>query len=480
MDRLLNRWMRRGAFGLAIAVLTDAAWGAPGPVDFEAALVRTPGTPKRGDWPAIKRRGVLRVLMRNNASTYFIHGGAPRGFEYELVRAFAQAEGVRLRVIVTERRSELMDYLHRGLGDLIAAEMTATDKRARSVRFSRPVFADHRVLVTRAADKRPAQRLDDISRFEIAVVGAESTTLAALRRVEKTLDRRLHLRVVPDRVEMEEVLRGVASGRYDATLADARLVSLERSLGTKIRGRLKVGAEAPKAWAMRKSDRKLHQKVERFLRRAKKRGVTRVLYQRYFGDKRGTKGKRGARPADRTGRLSPYDRWFRAEGARTRLDWRLLAAVAFVESRFNAKAKSPWGAVGLMQVLPRTARAMGVSRPRRPRDNIRAGARYLRKLIDRFAEEGVALEAQVRFALAAYNAGAGHIDDARALAKARGLDPTLWFDHTARALMWKMERKTAAKTRHGYCRATETVRFVERVQQMYDAYVTHVPLEPVR
>ena len=267
----------------------------------------------------------------------------------------------------------------------------------------------------------------------------------------------------------------VARGEYQATIVDDVLLGLEQAAGLPLAKTIEVGRSRPKAWVVHPSALYLRNAANRFLRRRQR--LIKVLRGRYF---RPSEIARQARSdnyrADRDGRLSPYDRLFRRAGRATGIDWRLLAAVAFTESRFDPRARSRFGARGLMQLLPATGRRVGIRNISRPRGNVFAGARYLRRLMKAFDEDGVEPRQQVLFALAAYNSGVGHIGDARMLAPRIGKDPNRWFDHVEEALRLKQIPRWHRRTRFGYARARETVAYVRRVQANYEVFVRHAPL----
>ena len=159
------------------------------------------------------------------------------------------------------------------------------------------------------------------------------------------------------------------------------------------------------------------------------------------------------------------------EAAAHGFDWPLIVAQMYQESRFDPRARSPAGAIGLMQLLPRTAREFGVGNPRDPEQSIRAGVAYLAWLHSRFESE-LAVEDRLWFALAAYNAGFGHVSDARKLAGGElGLDPDRWFDNVEEAMRLLSKRAYHRKTRHGYVRGHEVVKYVREIRERYRSYL---------
>ncbi|MFO0727758.1 MAG: transporter substrate-binding domain-containing protein [Myxococcota bacterium] len=430
-----------------------------------------------GDVDEIKKRNVLRVLTRNNSSNYYLARGVEEGFQYELAKAFADELGVRLAMIVPSSRSELEAALLSGEGDLIAAGTTVTATRAQRVLFTSAIAASPRVLVVADTSTITLQMPSDLPKVEIHV-SFRSTTYEALMRIQSTLDAPLKLVDVEDDPEMEEILGRVARGEYPATIADQDVVDLVVAGGLDVQSRMMIEPPTDKAWAVRPGSPELGKLADAFVKRHKRDGLIKIFYDRYY------KSPRAARlsvtpeaRADQSGRISPFDEIFRREAKRTGLDWRLLAAVAFTESRFDPLARSAWGAVGLMQLLPTTALAVGVTRLDDPAQNIRAGASYLRYLIDRFDEPGLEMRQKIRFALAAYNAGLGHITDARMLAEKTHRNPNIWFGSVEQALRLKLDRRWHELTRFGYCRAEEPIHYVSLVQSSYDVFARYAAIE---
>ncbi|MGF1508493.1 MAG: transglycosylase SLT domain-containing protein [Myxococcota bacterium] len=459
---------------LSAAVSDGTAFPDEPFLDLEWNLTRHTRDRYSADLDEIKRRGVLRVLTRNNSSSYFVARGAERGFEFELARAFAHKLGVRLAIVVPNRREDLIHQLLAGAGDLVAAGMTRTRARAEKVRFTRPLLDAPRVVATHRHVVKLIERPEDLMSLTIHT-NFRSTTFRTASRFQAEHELDLRLVDVKDGVEMEQQLDRVANGTYEATIVDTNVLDLARAAGIDVVAKLPIGPALPKAWAVHPDARELHAAADAFVREGRSNRLVRIMYVRYYRPhSTGFRSAQDAFRADTHGIISPYDDLFKKAAAESGVDWRLLAAVAFVESKFDPHARSPWGATGLMQVLPSTARRVGVSNPFTPWGSIRAGARYLRRLIDFFADDGVAKRQQVRFALAAYNAGLGHVQDARGLSTLIDRNPDRWFHNVEDALLLKTDRKWHERTRHGYARAGETLAYVSRVQAQYDVFARHV------
>ncbi len=442
--------------------------------NLEVALTRHTREVYAADLDEIKKRGVLRMLTRNNSASYYIARGEQRGFEYELAKAFAKSLGVRLAVVVPPSRNALIKGLLDGEGDIIAAGTTITAARGEKVLFTPTVVSAPRVVTTHEHIVKPLETLEDLAAFQVHL-SFRSTTLRDMRAVETKLGRALSLIDVTDGVEMEEMVNRVGTGQYEATVIDEDLLHLAQAAGEPVQTGVVISEPRDKGWAVHPGAPALHAAASEFIEKHQKTGLIRILYGKYY-----RANSRFAQPsqphdyrADAAGVISPYDDLFKEAEAETGLDWRLLAAVAYTESRFDAKAESRFGAKGLMQVLPSTARSIGFKSLADPRSQIMAGARYLARLVSRF-DSSIAERQRVRFALAAYNAGLGHVYDARRLAESTGKDPDRWFQNVEEALKLKMDRRWHEKTRHGYCRAVETIQYVSSIQSRYDVYVRHV------
>lgn len=466
----------------ALVVVTSTASEVDGPreepfADLEQNLTRHTRYRYSADLEQVRERGVLRVLTRNNSSSYFITRGTQRGFDFELAEAFARELGVRIAVSVPPSRGTLIEALLAGEGDIIAAGMTRTRARGEKVRFTRPVLSAPRVVATHEQTVKVVESPRDLEAFLIHT-SFRSTTYRTALAFEEQSGVDLRLADVTDGVEMEEQLRRVADGTYEAVIVDEAILDLARAAGLPVEARWPVSDPLPKAWAVHPDAADLQAAADAFLDRADRRGLLRIYYGRYY--RPNSLGFRKASDEefrlDQDGAISPYDDLFKRAGEMTGIDWRLLAAVSYAETRFDASARSPWGAVGLMQVLPNTARRVGISDPHTPWGSVLAGAKYLRRLFEFFEEEGVDQRQHIRFALAGYNAGLGHIQDARKLAEATGRDPNKWFGNVEEALRLKTDPRYYRHTRHGYARAPETIAYVSRVQSQYDVFVRHVPL----
>jgi membrane-bound lytic murein transglycosylase F len=236
---------------------------------------------------------------------------------------------------------------------------------------------------------------------------------------------------------------------------------------------LSAGQPEPIAFALRPGNPRLKEFLDSFVSQIVGSLELNDARDRYFRKNRGLVRAR-AKDAGRGGRLSPYDEILKKHSKRYGLDWRLMAAQAYQESLFDPDARSWAGAKGLFQLMPSTGLELGLENLDDPDAGIHAGIRYMHQILERL-EPRVPLKHRLRFALAAYNAGFGHLQDARRIAAEEGLDPDKWFGHTEKAMLLLSQPRYYRRTRHGYARGNETVRYVSEIQNRYDHYVTLVP-----
>ncbi len=418
-----------------------------------------------GDLAAIQQRKVLRVLTRNNAASYFLYRGGERGFEFDLAKAFARKIGCRLQVVLPPDGNLMIPWLLEGRGDLIAASMTIRDSRSEWVNFSEPYLEPQELIVVRAEDDT-VHGMEDLRGRKIHLRRSSSyfDTLEPLQQ-----DFAFELVLVPSSMETEELIAAVANGEFDITVADSHILAIELAYRKDVKAAFPLGNRQAIGWAVRREDHALLAAADEFL--SAERGGTffNVLSRKYFEDEQRIRAVIPKR-SENLARISPFDQLFRDAGQTNDIDWRLLAAQAFEESNFDGTAMSRVGAQGVMQVMPGTAEELGVEGDLHdPQTSIEAGSRYLRQLMDRF-EMDLPLGERLRFALASYNAGRGHIQDGRRLARERGLDPDKWFGNVATVLPLLSQRRFAARSRYGYCRCRQPVAYVRAINDRYAVY----------
>jgi membrane-bound lytic murein transglycosylase F len=433
----------------------------------DAQLTARSDTVHLEDLPEIKQRRVLRQLTRNSAATYFLWRGQLMGFEYDLMKEFARQQRLRLEVIVPPSGEDLLPWLREGRGDVVAAALTPTEERMEGgVAFTRPYNYVEQVIVARA-DEHGLNGPEDLAGRTVWVRPSSAYRQTLEHLQANGID--VEIGDAPEDMETEEIIAQVALGDYDLTLADSHIVDIEVNWRDDVKATFALTNLLPLSWAVRESNPELYAALNEFLQQEYRGLYYNIIYERYFRDARKIRTHRQDR-ADLVGDLSPYDATVKKYAEHYGFDWRLVVAMMYEESRFNPRARSFAGATGLMQVLPRTADEFGFEDLHDPEEAIHAGVKYLDWVRDRF-EADLGVQDRMWFTLAAYNAGAGHVRDARRLASQLGLNPNKWFGNVERAMLLLSRPQYAQAAQHGYCRCGEPVRYVRNVRSRYNAYV---------
>jgi membrane-bound lytic murein transglycosylase F len=415
--------------------------------------------------------GQLTILTQNNANSYFIYREDHMGFEYDLAKAFASQLGVGLKV-KTPGWSQLIPFLLRNKGDIIAAGMTITEPREELIDFSFP-YMDVQQMVIVHKDMMFVRDMEDLSLITIHV--REHTSyeqrLNELQKQGYDLNIQLHTNT-----PTEEFIRLVAEQQIEATVADSNIAQLNRRYYPDIHMAFPISEKQRLGWGIHSADHTLLQAVNEFLRTAQDDGTFGRIYQRYYAPAAIFDYVDLKKFHQRVeSRLPKYESVIKKEAKEFGFDWRLIAAVIYQESHFDPHATSYTGVRGLMQVTQDTAREMGISNRLNPQQSIHAGVKYLYRQYQRF-DHIQDHEQRIRFALASYNIGYGHVRDAQRLAQKQGLNPNTWST-MLKTLPLLRKQKYYTQTRYGYARGTEPVRYVKRIFSYYD--ILRQKAEPV-
>lgn len=423
------------------------------------------------DLPGLKERRQLRMITRNNALTYFIHRGQQVGFEYELIKEFATRHGLRLDIVIPPSHADLLSFLNEGKGDIVAAAMTITEERRAQAAFTRPYNEVEELVVVRA-EEDAITCLQDLAGRTVHVRPSSSfyTTLVALADSIEGL----HIALLPDSLETEDILARVEAGRYDITLCDSNLLDVEQAYGRQLKAACSIKPTSL-GWAVRADNPALLAALNQYVKEEKGGLFFNVMKKQYFKNKRTIAKAKDSLRVDLSGRLSPYDELVKKYARQYGQDWRLITAQMYQESKFDPQATSWVGARGLMQIMPATGRELGFSNLHDPEENIHAGVKYLHQLVNRF-DAKIPMDERMRFALASYNVGYGHVLDARRLAREKGWNPDRWFGHVERAMRLLAKPAYYNRARYGFCRGGQPVHYVSNIQIRYDAYVGMLPL----
>lgn len=434
------------------------------------------------DLADIQKRGYLRALIDNNSVSYFILKGTPMGYEYELLKRFCDHIRVELRLQIISGVEEAINQLNEGKGDVIAYPLTITTDRQAYVSFTDAHFTTHQVLVQKKpANWRmlpPAVVEKRLIRNPLELVGQQvhvmhrSSFEQRLRNLSVEAGGPIDIVVDSALAETESLIRRVAYGEIKYTVTDQMLAMVNALYYPNLDIETPVSLPQQIGWAVRKNSPQLRQALNEWMTGLKKTGVFRVIFDKYFRSPRFSLTRMSSDYSSLSGaQLSPYDEEFRAGSEILGWDWRLIASVAYQESRFDPHVKSWAGAIGLMQLMPETGQYFGVSDLWNPQVNIRTGVRFLKFLDTQWSKTVEDPDERVRFVLASYNVGMTHVLDARNLARKYGQNPTVWRD-VERFLLLKSNPKYYKDpvVAAGYCRCTGPVEYVREVLNRYELY----------
>jgi len=426
----------------------------------------------RQDAPAvvepIRQGGTLVVATRRAPSTYHEGAKGPDGFEYALVQAFARHLKVKVRWVFPRTLEDLLNATIRGSVHLAAAGLTITPSRESHLTFSLPYRYVTEQVIYRHGSRRP-RSLSEIGPDDLHVV-ADSSHDETLRRLQATQFPSLTWQRHPG-VSTDRLLSALQQKNLRLTVADSDDLALNRRVYTHAATAFELGEPQPIAWAFRKTgDDNLSDAANNFFKLIEKDGRLQRLRARYFGHT-GRLNFVDTRDFWRhvRDRLPGLQAYFENAAEKTGIDWRLLAAIGYQESHWRADAVSPTGVRGIMMLTQATARQMDIKDRNDPEQSIIGGAKYLR-VVEKKIPERIQEPNRLWLALAGYNIGFGHLEDARILTQRDGANPDLWLEVKQR-LPLLAQKKYYKTVRHGAARGREPVNYVDNIRNYYDLLV---------
>ncbi len=415
--------------------------------------------------PPPELSGELVVATRNSPTTYFLDAdGKPTGFEYDLATRFAESQGWKVRFVVADTIEGLLEMMAQGQAHIAAAGLTANEQRRRTLRFG-PTYGQVKEWVICGPKGRLPGRIEELPGLRVEVV-AGSSHVDHLKAFQRRLP---DLKWVDANVpSSEELLERVEIGLADCTISDSDSLDVARNFHPALREAFVLASAQPQAWLVaRGMSAGFSRHLAAFFKDMEKDRALAHLRERYFGHvKRLDEADVLGILEKRSTLLRDFKPHLQAAQSETGLDWRLLAAVAYQESQWDAHAVSFTGVRGLMMLTEQTADRLGVKDRLDPRESILGGARYIILLRDSLPET-IAEPDRTWMALAAYNIGGGHLHDARRLAKALGKNPDSWADLKA-VLPLLARREHAGKLKYGYARGGEARAMTENVRIYFD------------
>ncbi|WP_106543204.1 transporter substrate-binding domain-containing protein [Prolixibacter denitrificans] len=429
----------------------------------------------------VLKDGKLKAVVDYNSTNYFVYRGRPMGFQYELLKALAKHMGVTLEINVRNNLKETFNDLNAGRVDLVAKNLTITKERNQIVSFTYPLGQTRQVLVQRKPKNWRQMTEEEINqhliRNQLDLAGKtiyvqKNTAYAErMRSLSDEIGAEIHLK--EDSVYgVEQLVAMVAEGKIDYTVCDENVGKVNEGYYPNLDVKTPVSFPQYLAWAVRKDSPSLKQYIDEWIKNFRKSDQYRKLYNKYFRNPRTASIVQSNYHSLNGNHLSRYDSIIKKDSKEIHWDWRLVASIIYQESRFDPHAESWAGAVGLMQLMPETADWFNVNDLFDPKQNIYGGTQMLSWLDNYFSDDIPDKTERLKFVLAAYNVGLGHVLDARRLARKYGKDPNIWDGNVDYFLLHKSVAKYYKDplVKWGYCRGEEPYNYVKEVWDRYLHY----------
>lgn len=434
----------------------------------------------------IERRDTLRAMTTYSATSYFLYRGEPMGYEYELMKRFADYLDVELEIVVSNNIDSMFYYLNNGTVDLIAHGLTITQARKKEVAFSDYLYLVNQVLVQRKPENWRRMSWSSIQSHLISdpieLIGdtvsirQNTSYLGRLQNLSEEIGGEILVDTLPGKFSTDEIIQLVVNGEIEYTIADNNLAAINASYYPILDIEVPISFSQRVGWAVSKNSEELLGAMNDWISGMKKESDYYVIYNKYFKNMRDFRRRvKSEFFSINNNRISEYDPLIQKYAEKIGWDWRLLASLVYQESRFMPRATSWADAEGLMQIMPATADELGVQDRSDPEQSLKGGTKYLEQLYGNFEEVPDSLD-RIKFTMASFNAGLGHVQDARRLAEKRDLDPNVWNDNVAEMLLSLSYPKSFNDpvVRYGYVRGIEPYTYVSQIMERYGHYVQFI------
>lgn len=440
------------------------------------------------DLEEIRDEGVLRAITIFSPTSYFLYKGQPMGYEYDLLKRLATHLELDLKIVVADDIDELFTMLKRGKGDIVAHGMTITEPRKGEIDFTHPLFTSQQVLVQRKPENWREMKLHEIDRELIrdpleligktVHVRKNSSYYQRLVNLSQEIGGEIKIKTIPGNMATDEIIRMVVEGEIERTVADKNIAAINATYYPILDVKTEISFSQRMAWAVRKNSADLLEAVDDWIDEMRDETDYYVIYNKYFENKKLYKKRiKSEFHSETAGKISKYDPIIKKYADRLGWDWRLLSSIVYQESRFDPNAKSWAGGKGLMQLMPATAKELGIKDSKDPEQSIEGGTRYLENLWERwdFITDSVQ---RIKFTLASYNCGYQHVLDAQKLAAKNDEDPEIW-DNVVEDWILKLSYPKYYNdevVEYGYVRGIEPYDYVKEIFNRYDHYKQFIPL----
>lgn len=439
------------------------------------------GPTRPADQRACTMPDTLRVGTLYSPTSFFIYRGDSLGIDLDMARSLAAHLNLPMTLSVGRSLPQLVAMLDSGKIDLIAYPVPVTAEYAALVTPCGYESITNQVLVQPALPGSDPEIADvtDLPGKDVYVLSGSKYDYR-LQNLNSELGGGINIhRLDPDSVAPEDLVDMVADGRIPLAVLNSDLARLHGSYHANINTDVAISLDQREAWAVARGRTCLADAIDSWAASAEPSRELADLLKRYYQLEKMDGNLTYGKIDFSDGTMSPqYDNIFRRYASQINWDWRMLAAQAYTESRFNPKARSFAGARGLMQIMPRTGRSYGLRNANDPEQSVRAAVSYLDDLDRMFASRVTDPDERKKFILASYNAGQGHIFDAMRLAEKLGLDPTKWDQNVEKTVLMlaNPQHYNDNVVKYGYLRGRETFDYVNRILKLYNLGKTAIPV----
>jgi membrane-bound lytic murein transglycosylase F len=437
----------------------------------DSTFTKVVGEPR--DLAQILTNGKIVVVTDFTSINYFIYKGEPMGYQYEMLSSLAEELGIKLELIAENDPEKSLEMLRRGEVDLIATNLSGVNSK--NYLATTPYLKTHQLLIQRKNFSPKGEVINNLVRDKLALankkvyVNSKSNASDVLSRIVN--EDRIPIIIQEDTNDEEESLIDlVSSGKIDYAVCDESVAKLEATVYSNIDIETSIGDTQELSWTVSKKSPDLLNKVNQWITSFAKTSTYSNIYDKYYNNPYMVIIKKSDYFYSSNGKLSIFDSQIKSESANLNWDWRLLASLIYQESKFNPTVKSESGAYGLMQFMPITSKYFGIDRNASPNVQLKMGVRYLKMLEKYMVDIRIPEKERLKFVLAAYNAGFGHILDARNLARKYGKDPNIWDNNVGFFIQNKTDFYNDTVVRYGYLRGSETYKYVSEILDRYDHY----------
>ncbi len=447
----------------------------------EQSVANTKPEVKR-DLAQIKEDGKLKVLTIYSSTSYFLYRGQTMGFEYDLLKRFAEYLDVELEIVVANDIDSLLYKVNDGSVDLVAHGLTVTAERQEQVSFTDYLYLTHQVLVQKQPDNWRDMKWSEIQKAlvhdAIELIGdtvsvrKNSSYFERLSNLSREIGGEIIVDPLPGGLSTDEIIKMVVDGEIKYTVADNNIANINASFYPILNIEVPISFSQRIAWAVRANSPELLETTNEWLATMKDEVDYYVIYNKYFKNERNFRQRvKSDFYSLNNNRISQYDEIIKKYSKEIGWDWRLLASLIYQESRFEPKANSWADAEGLMQVMPSTAKELGIKDVSDPNENIRGGTKYLRQLWKKFESVEDSVQ-RLKFTMAAYNCGPYHVIDAQRLADEEELISSVWDDNVEEMILDLSYPNVYNQPfiKYGYVRGIEPHTYVRQIFDRYDHY----------